>query len=246
MESKIIGDDMQALVLTLSKGDEIAAEAGAMMYKQGDVDINAELKGGILGGLKRALTRESIFLVTFNAKEDGATLGLAAPYPGHIQKKTLDNSALICQRDAFLCAYGDVEMNIELAKKLGFGFFGGEGFILQKISGTGDVFLHAGGNFVERDLGKGESISIDTGCIVAMEETVDYDIQSIGNIQTSLFAGEGLFVAKITGPGKVWLQTLPFSRMAEKIISAVGTTQGESRGVAGFGGDLMKDILSGR
>lgn len=236
---------MQALVLDLTKGEQVYAEAGSMMYMKGDVKIDAELKGGVLGGIKRALFRESVFLVRFDAEGSDAEIGFAPPYPGHIQNIKLSEDTVVCQRDSFVCSVGDIEMNIALAKKLGFGFFGGEGFILQKISGKGDLFIHAGGNFVEKELEKGETIDVDTGCIVAMDDSVDYDIKSIGNIKTSLFAGEGIFVAHLTGPGKIWLQTLPFARMAEKIASAVGRTQGESRGAAGIGGSLIKSIISG-
>lgn len=246
MKSQLIGDDMQALVMDLDKGERVLSEAGAMMYKKGSLSIDAELSGGIWGGIKRALTRESLFLVVYTADGADAKLALAPPYPGHIKQVSLKNKTLICQRDAFLCAFGDIETDIAFTKRLGFGFFGGEGFILQKISGTGELFIHAGGNFVEVELAKGETLDVDTGCIVAMDDTVDYDIKSIGNIKTSLFAGEGLFVAHLQGPGTVWIQTLPFSRMAEKIISAVGTTQGESRGAAGLGGEIFKSIMSGK
>lgn len=236
---------MQALILDLEKDERVYAEAGSMMYMTGGVEIDAELKGGILGGLKRAITRESIFMVRFDATASDGEIGFAPPYPGHIKHLELDEGNIVLQKDAFVCSTGDVELEVTLTKKLGFGFFGGEGFILQRATGTGDLFIHAGGNFVERELKEGESIKVDTGCIVAMDDTVDYDIKSIGNIRTSLFAGEGLFVANLEGPGTVWLQTLPFARMAEKIASAIGSTQGESRGAAGLGGSLMKSIISG-
>jgi len=245
MKSTIIGDDMQALILNLTEGEHVLTEAGAMMYMKGGIKIDAQMTGGILGGIKRALTKESLFLVTFDATSNDAELGLAAPYPGHIKSFKLSNSNLICQRDSFLCAYGDIQTDVEFTKKLGFGFFGGEGFILQKLSGTGETFIHAGGNFVEKTLTADETIDIDTGCLVAMDPTVEYDIKSVGNIKTSLFAGEGLFVAHLKGPGTVLLQTLPFSRMAEKIVSLVATTQGESRGAAGIGGSIFKSIVSG-
>ncbi len=245
MKHTISGDDMQALTINLDKGEQIISEAGSMMYKKGDVKIDAEMKGGLLGGLKRAISRESLFLVTFDATGDSAEVAFAPPYPGHIKDIQLKSETLICQRDAFMCSVGEIEMDIEFTKKLGFGFFGGEGFILQKISGTGDVFIHAGGNFVEMELAKGETIDVDTGCIVAMDDSVDYDIKSIGNIKTSIFAGEGLFVARLEGPGKIWLQTLPFARMAEKIAGAIGSTQGESRGAAGIGGNILKSVISG-
>jgi uncharacterized protein (TIGR00266 family) len=245
MDAKIIGDDMQAVIFSLQQGERILSEAGAMMYMKGSIAINAELKGGILGGIKRALTRESLFLITFDATANGAELGLASPIPGHIQGIKLNKTSIICERDAFLAASGEIETDVTFTKRLGFGFFGGEGFILQKITGTGEVFINAGGNFVEMKLTAGETVDVDTGCIVAMDDTVDYDIKSVGNIKTSIFAGEGLFVAHLTGPGKVLIQTLPFSRMAEKIAGAVSTTQGESRGVAGIGGNILKSIMSG-
>lgn len=246
MQTKIIGDDMQALIANPESGEVIIAEAGSMMYKKGSVEMDAELDGGILGGLKRALTRESIFLVTFKSTGEDGEIGFASPYPGHLKQIKLTNNSIICQRDAFLCSSGDIKIDIVLTKKLGFGFFGGEGFILQKISGKGDLFIHAGGNFIEMNLKKEETIDIDTGCVVAMEDSVAYDIRSIGNIKTSLFAGEGIFVAHLSGPGKIWLQTLPFARMSEKIASAIGSTQGESRGAAGWGGKFLKGILSGK
>ncbi len=245
MKHTIIGDDMQAVIFNLSKGEQIVSEAGAMMYMKGGIAIDAELKGGLMGALKRTLTRESLFLIKFDATGENAELGLASPIPGHIKKYTLNNSSLICQKDAFLAAFGQIETDITFTKRLGFGFFGGEGFILQKITGSGEVFISAGGNFIEMELQAGESVSVDTGCIVAMDDSIDYDIKSIGNIKTSIFAGEGLFVAHLTGPGKVLIQTLPFSRMAEKIAGAIGSNQGESRGVAGIGGNIFKGIMSG-
>lgn len=245
MKFKITGDDMQALIINPDKGEQIVSEAGAMMYKKGPVDIDAEMKGGLWGGLKRLIVKESLFLITFDATDDGAEVAFATPYPGQIQDMKLSNSTVICQKDAFLCSVGEIEMTIALTKKLGFGLFGGEGFILQKMTGTGDLFIHAGGNFVEMDLVKGEHVDVDTGCIVAFDESVSYKIKSAGNIKTSIFGGEGLFIAHLEGPGKIWLQTLPFSRMAEKIVNAVGTTQGQSRGAAGLGGSLFKNIVSG-
>ncbi|MBN2100548.1 TIGR00266 family protein [Candidatus Dojkabacteria bacterium] len=245
MKHSIIGDDMQALILDLDKGEQIFAEAGSMMYMKGSVEIDAEMKGGFLGGVKRLLQRESLFLVRFDSTGDDAEVAFAPPYPGHIKHVEMNGNTLVCQKDAFICSVGNIESDITFVKRLGFGFFGGEGFILQKITGKGDLFIHAGGNFVEKELAENEEIKVDTGCIVAMDESVDYDIKSVGNIKTSIFAGEGLFVAHLKGPGKVWLQTLPFSRMAEKIASAVGRSKGESRGAAGVGGEIFKSIVSG-
>ncbi|MBN1618724.1 TIGR00266 family protein [Candidatus Dojkabacteria bacterium] len=245
MKFQIIGDDMQAIVMNLEKGERVTAESGAMMYMKGDITIDAELRGGILGGLKRALVKESLFMVNYDAKSDNAEVAFAPSYPGHIRKFSLNGNSMICQKNAYVCSVGNIETDIEFTKKLGFGFFGGEGFILQKIKGEGEVFIHAGGNFVEKELVEDEYIDVDTGCIVAMDDTVDYDIKSIGNIKTSLFAGEGLFVAHLKGPGKVLIQTLPFSRMAGKILGAVQGGRGEVRGAAGIGGSIIKSIISG-
>lgn len=245
MKTEIIGDDMQAVIATMDKNEEIVAEAGGMMYMKDAVDVSSEMRGGLMKGIMRSVFGgESLFLSVFKST-DAAEVGFAAPSPGHIAEIKLKNSKIIAQRDAYMLSHGEIDMSIELTKKLGAGFFGGEGFILQSISGTGSVFIHAGGNFVMKELVEGETLRIDTGCLVAFEESVQYDIKRIGGIKTSLFGGEGLFIAHMSGPGKVWMQTLPFSRMAEKIISAAGTTQGESKGAAGIGGDILKNVISG-
>lgn len=246
MQTKIIGDDMQAVIATMEPDEEIVAEAGGMMYMRDGITVDSELRGGLLKGIMRSVFGgESLFLSVFKSDNKGGEVGFAAPYPGQIQELKLDGKKVICQRDAFMLSHGEIEMGVELSKRLGAGFFGGEGFILQSLQGKGSAFIHAGGNFVEKELKEGETLRVDTGCLVAFEDSVDYDIKSIGGIKTSLFGGEGLFVAHMSGPGKVWLQTLPFSRMAEKIFSAVGGGQGQVRGASGAGGDFLKGILSG-
>lgn len=246
MQTKIIGDDMQAVIATMDKNEEIVAEAGGMMYMKGGVSVDSELRGGLLKGIMRSVFGgESLFLSVFRTDEDAGEVGFAAPYPGHIQELKLDGQKVIAQRDAYMFSHGEIEINVELSKRLGAGFFGGEGFILQSIQGKGSAFIHAGGNFVEKELKEGEVLRVDTGCLVAFDDSVEYDIQRIGGIKTSIFGGEGLFVAHMKGPGRVWMQTLPFSRMAEKIFSAVGGNQGQSRGAAGIGNDFLQGIISG-
>lgn len=245
MQYSILGDVMQAVVLHFGPGDWAQAEPGAMLYMKGDVNMDVSMKGGLLSGLARKfMMGEKMFMAIFTSGRGGEA-GFAVPYPGKVQAVTLNNSAIIAQKRSFLCAYGDVNLSVAFTKRLGAGFFGGEGFILEQVAGSGVAFIHAGGNFVEFDLQPGEQLRVDTGCLVAMDPTVDYDIQFIGGFTRSLFGGEGLFYALLTGPGHVILQTLPFSRMAEEVLSAAHGQVGEERGVAGFGGSILGNILSG-
>src|SRR5687768_8272808 len=189
--SEIIGDDMQAVVLTLGAGDEIRAEAGAMTFMTEGVEMDARMQGGLLGGLKRkVLAGESLFLTFFRSTTPGARVAFSAPYPGKILRFPLQNGAVLCQRDAFLCASGQIDINIAFTKRLGAGFFGGEGFILQRLEGTGEVYVHSGGTIIPMDLKAGERLRVDTGCLVAFDPQVDYDIQLVGGIKTALFGGE--------------------------------------------------------
>jgi uncharacterized protein (TIGR00266 family) len=218
---EIIGDDMQAVILTVSPGDEVRAEAGAMMYMTGGVEMDAKMDGGFLGGLKRKfLSGESFFITYFRASVPGSKVAFSGPYPGKIIHVPLNGQSILCQKDSFLCAIGSIDINVAFTKRLGAGFFGGEGFILQKLEGRGEVFIHSGGTIVPLTLGSGEKLKVDTGCLVAFDPSVTYDIERVGGIKTSLFGGEGLFFAAMTGPGRVWLQTLPFSRLADRIHSA--------------------------
>src|SRR5216110_3025088 len=218
---QIIGDDMQAVVITMAAGDEVRAEAGAMTYMTDGIEMDARMEGGLLGGLKRKfLAGESLFLTYFRSSVQGAKVAFSGPYPGKILRMPLSNSAVLCQRDSFLCASGNIDINVEFTKRLGAGFFGGEGFILQRLEGTGDVFIHSGGTIVPMELKAGERLRVDTGCLVAFDPSVTYDIEMVGGIKTALFGGEGLFLASMTGPGRVWIQTLPFSRLADRVMSA--------------------------
>src|ERR671936_2553670 len=174
---EIVGDDMQAVILSLAPGDEVRAEAGAMMYMTDGVEMDAKMDGGFLGGLKRKfLAGESFFITYFRSTAAAGKVAFAGPYPGKIIEVQLQNQQLLCQKDSFLCAVGPIDLSIAFTKRIGAGFFGGEGFILQKMEGTGKLFIHSGGTIVPMQLGQGERLKVDTGCLVALDTTVDYDI----------------------------------------------------------------------
>lgn len=248
IDYKIYGDDLQLVEVELDPGETVRAEVGTMTYMEGGIEMQTSTGGGLLAGLKRMVTGDSFFITSFyNKGQQRSRVAFAAPYPGKIIP--LDLSALggnfICQKDSFLCAAKGIEIEIAFSKRLGAGLFGGEGFILQRLTGDGLAFVHAGGTIVEKNLAAGETVRVDTGCIVAMAPSVDYDIQFVGGFKNALFGGEGLFLAKLTGPGKVYLQSLPFSRLADRIRAAQTVQVGERSGVSGFGGDLLKNIISG-
>jgi uncharacterized protein (TIGR00266 family) len=246
MTHEIIGDDMQAVVLTMASGDEVRAEAGAMTYMTDGIEMDARMQGGILGGLKRKiLAGESFFLTFFRCHAASARVAFSGPYPGKILRLPLQNSAILCQRDSFLCASGNIDINVEFTKRLGAGFFGGEGFILERLEGTGEAFIHSGGTIIAMELKAGEKLRVDTGCLVAFDPSVDYDIQFVGGIKTAIFGGEGLFFASMTGPGRVWIQTLPFSRLADRIIAArKGDREDVKRDLGGALG-AIGDLIGG-
>jgi len=245
VQHEIIGDDMQAVILSLAPGDVVRAEAGAMMFMTEAIDMDAKMEGGLLGGLKRKfLAGESFFITHFRAQNGEGRVAFAGPYPGKIIHLGITRGQqVLCQKDSFLCAVGDIDLSIAFTRRIGAGFFGGEGFILQKLEGQGTVFMHSGGTIVAMDLKAGERLKVDTGCLVALDASVDYDIVRVGGIKTSLFGGEGLFFASLTGPGRVWLQTLPFSRLADRINAAHRADKGEVKrdfgGVLGGIGDLI-------
>jgi uncharacterized protein (TIGR00266 family) len=245
MNYKIVGDVMQALQIDLRNGEEIFAEAGAMLYMWPGIELQARMQGGIVKGLMRKfLAGESMFMSIFRCHAGEGKMALANPIAGKIVPLELRGNTILAERNAFLCGIGNVDLSIAFTKRFGAGLFGGEGFILQKLSGQGMVFLHAGGNVVEFDLAAGEQLRVDTGCIVSMAETVQYDIQFVGGFRNALFGGEGLFYAVLTGPGHIVLQTLPFSRFANRIAAAMGGSRGESRGLGGLGGNILGDIIS--
>ena len=245
MEYRIVGDVMQALQLTLKQGEEVFAEAGAMLYMGTGVELQAKMEGGVKKGLKRKfLAGESMFMSVFRSNVAEGKMALANPIAGKIFPLELRGNTVLAERNAFLCGIGNIDLSIAFTKRFGAGMFGGEGFILQKLTGQGLVFLHAGGNVLEFDLKPGEQMRVDTGCIVSMADTVHYDIQYVGGFKNALFGGEGLFFAALTGPGHVVLQTLPFSRFANRITPAAGGSRGESRGIGGLGGNILGDLIS--
>lgn len=249
VEYTIFGDDMQLVEIQLDPKEGIRAEAGTMLYMEKGIQMQTGTGGGIFKGVQRIVTGESFFITTFlNTNQGIKRVAFAAPYPGKIVP--LDLTALggkfICQKDAFLCAAQGIEIEVAFSKKLGAGLFGGEGFILQRLVGDGLAFAHAGGTIIEKDLAAGEVLNVDTGCLVAFAPSVDYDIEFVGGFTNALFGGEGLFLAKMTGPGKIFLQSLPFSRLADRIkVAANFKNVGESKGAAGIGGKIVGDIISG-
>jgi uncharacterized protein (TIGR00266 family) len=251
VDYEIIGDDLQFVKIELDPNEAVVGEAGAMMYIEDGIqmqtifgDGSAQQQGGFMGALlgagKRLLTGESLFMTVFqnqgSAKRKAA---FAAPYPGKIIALHLAElgGELLAQKDSFLVAAKGVSLGIAFTKRFGAGLFGGEGFILQRLQGDGWAFVHAGGTLEERTLAAGETLRVDTGCIVAMTPSIDYDIQLAGGIKTVLFGGEGLFLATLKGPGRVWLQSLPFSRLASRIFAAAPQT--------GRGGREQGSILGG-
>ncbi len=251
----INGDDMQFVEVELDPGELVIAEAGSMMYMTGGVrmetrlgdpsDENRGLLGKVFDAGKRLLTGESLFMTTFHAEGARQKVAFAAPYPGKIIPMDLAQlgGELLCQKDSFLCAARGVRVGIAFTRRLGAGLFGGEGFILQKLSGDGLAFVHAGGSLCHRRLEPGESLRVDTGCIVAFQPSVEYDIQFVGGFKNTLFGGEGLFFARLTGPGDIWLQSLPFARLADR-IHATGGVAGKRREEGSILGGLGR-ILDG-
>ena len=257
IDFEIIGDDLQLVEIELDPGESVIAEAGAMNYMDsciqmetvfGDGSGNDEGKGfgaKLFSAGKRALTGEGLFMTVFKNADPAkkAKIAFASPYPGKIIPVDLDtfDQTLICQKSAFLCAAKGVNIDLYLQKKLGAGLFGGEGFIMQRLTGDGVVFLNAGGTIVKKTLAPGETIKMDTGCLVAMSATVNYDVQIQNDIKNGFLGGEGIFIATLTGPGEVWMPSLPFSRMADAIIKASKYNTGES----GSFNNPIEEVTSG-
>ena len=249
IDYEIHGDDMQAVEIELDPGEGVRAEAGAMMFMEEGIEMQTSTEGGLFKGFKRMITGESFFITTFlNIASRKTHVTFGAPYPGKIIPLELDRlgGEYLCKKDAFLCSARGVDIEVAFTKKLGAGIFGGEGFILQKLVGDGMAFVHAGSTIIKKELAAGETLRVDTGCLVAFARTVDYDIQFVGGFKNSLFGGEGLFFARLTGPGTVYLQSLPFSRLADRILAAARfQNKGENKGVAGLGGSILGGILQG-
>ena len=266
VDFEIKGSEMQFVEVELDPGEAAVGEAGSMMYMDGGIEMdtvfgdgsrNAPGGGGLFGKLlgagKRLVTGESLFTTVYsNVSNTKRRVAFAAPYPGKILPMDLRQlgGTLICQKDAFLCAARGVSLGIAFQRRLSAGFFGGEGFIMQRLDGDGLAFVHAGGTVLRRELQPGEQLFVDTGCIVAFTPGVDFDIQYVGKVKTALFGGEGLFLARVTGPGMVWLQSLPFSRLASRVFAAApqqGGSREESGGLLGglAAGGLLGGVFGG-
>lgn len=233
IDFEIYGNEMQCVEIQLDQGESVVAEAGSFMMMDQDIrmetifgdgsDNGGGLVGKLMGAGKRLLTGEGLFMTVFsNEGYNRQSVTFASPYPGKIIPLDLQmlGGRIICQKDSFLCAAKGVSVGIEFQRRLGTGFFGGEGFIMQKIEGDGLAFVHSGGLVLEKNLAPGEVLRLDTGCLVAMTAGVDYNIEFVKGVKSALFGGEGLFFATLRGPGKVWVQSLPFSRMADRVLSA--------------------------
>ena len=247
------GDDMQLVEIELDPGEAAVGEAGSMLYMDSSVQMDtvfgdgsasqSGLLGKLLGAGKRLITGESLFTTVYtNQGHSKCKVAFAAPYPGKIIPMDLSQlgGTLICQKDSFLCAAKGVSIGLHFQQKLGVGFFGGEGFIMQKLEGNGLAFVHAGGTVMRRDLQVGQELLLDTGCLVAHTASVNFEIQYVGKIKTALFGGEGLFLARLSGPGTVWLQSLPFSRLASRVFAAA-----PQRGGSREQGSLLGGLAGG-
>ncbi len=256
VDFEIKGSEMQFVEIELDPGESAVAEAGSMMFKHAGITMETMFGDGsasessgffdkLVGAGKRLITGESLFTTVFTHEGEGkARVAFASPYPGHILAIKLDSvgGRLICQKDAFLCAARGVSIGIYFQRKVMTGLFGGEGFIMQSLEGDGWVFVHVGGTVVERELAAGQQLHVDTGCVAAMTATVDFDLEKAGSIKSMIFGGEGMFFARLTGPGKVWIQSLPFSRLAGRIYASMPKGGGKHTGegsILGGIGDLL-------
>jgi uncharacterized protein (TIGR00266 family) len=262
IDYRIEGEDLQFVEIELDPGESVVAEAGALMYMTAGIQMEtifgdgsgqnqaSGLMGALLGAGKRILTGESLFMTVFTAQGGSREkVAFAAPFPGRILPMDLRQlgGELICQKDSFLCAAKGTSIGIAFQKKIGVGLFGGEGFIMQRLQGDGLTFVHAGGMLTEMQLAPGQTLRVDTGCLVALQPSVTYDVQLVGGVKTALFGGEGLFFATLTGPGHVWLQSLPLSRLAGRIAKAIPgigrgrKDEGSALDAFGVGGILGRD-----
>ena len=257
IDYEIHGDDMQFVEITLDPQETVIAEAGAMMYMRPDIHMDTRMGDGsdpdegflskMFSVGKRVFTGESLFMTHFTAQGSTRThVAFGAPYPGKIVPIDLSRhgGSFLCQKQSFLCAAMGTSLSIAFNKRFGAGLFGGEGFILQKLTGDGQAFVHAGGTVISRELQAGEQLMVDTGCIVGFDDSVDYDITMVKGIGSMLFGGEGLFLASLTGPGRVYLQSLPFSRLADRIIASAPASGGSDRGEGSLLGGLGR-LLDG-
>lgn len=256
VDYKIIGEGSQMVIVELDPGETVIAEAGAMTYMETGIEFETKMGDGsqpdqgflgkVFSAGSRMITGESLFMTHFTHHGSGKShVGFAAPYPGSIVALDLDDvgGELLCQKDAFLCAALGTNVGVAFNRKLGAGLFGGEGFVLQRLRGDGMAFMHAGGAVMRREL-KGETLRVDTGCLVGFSAGIDYDIQRAGGLKSMVFGGEGMFLATLQGTGTVWLQSLPFSRMADRIIAAAPAAGGSAKGEGSVLGGIGR-ILDG-
>ena len=257
IDFEIKGTEMQFVEIELDPGESAVAEAGSMMFKSPSIEMNSVFGDGssqgggflnmLVGAGKRLITGESLFTTVFTHMGEGkARVAFASPYPGHVLAIKLDEigGRLVCQKDAFLCAAKGVQIGVAFQKKILTGLFGGEGFIMQSLQGDGWVFVHVGGTTIEKTLAPGEELHIDTGCVAAFTSEVDMDVVRAGSIKSMVFGGEGVFFARLTGPGKVWNQSLPFSRLAGRMLAAapqLGGSKGKGSVLGPLGGLLDGD-----
>ena len=263
VDYEIKGSEMQFVEIELDPGEAAIGEAGSLMFMESGIQMDTVFGDGakdsagggggfmgkLLGAGKRLITGESLFTTVYtNHGHTKQRVAFASPYPGKILPMDLRQlgGMLICQKDAFLCAARGVSLGIHFQQKLSVGFFGGEGFIMQKLEGDGLAFVHAGGSILRRELRHGETLLVDTGCIVALTPNVNFEIQYVGKIKTALFGGEGLFFAKVTGPGTVWMQSLPFSRLASRIFAAAPQNGGSQEEGSVLGGGMLGSLLGNR
>lgn len=258
IDFEIKGNETQFVEIELDPGESAISEAGSMMFKDPDIEMTTVFGDGsvqeqngffdkLVGAGKRLITGESLFTTVFTHNGfDKARVAFAAPYPGHILAIKLDeiDGRIICQKDAFLCAAKGVSLGIAFQKRIMTGLFGGEGFIMQDLQGDGWVFIHVGGSTVEKVLASGEELHIDTGCVAAYTGDIDFDLVRAGSVKSMIFGGEGVFFARLKGPGKVWIQSLPFSRLAGRMLQAAPGARGSSKGEGSILGGLG-DILDG-
>ncbi len=262
VDYEVRGAEMQFVEIELDPGEAAIGEAGSLMFMDAGIEMDtvfgdgSKQQGGFFGKLlgagKRLITGESLFTTVYTNQASGKKrVAFAAPYPGKILPMDLRSlgGTLLCQKDSFLCAARGVSLGIAFQQKLSVGFFGGEGFIMQRLDGDGLAFVHAGGTVVKRELQAGQTLLVDTGCVVAYTPSVDFEIQYVGKIKTALFGGEGVFLAKMTGPGTVWLQSLPFSRLASRVFAAapqLGGSREEGSLLGGLaGGSLLGGVFGG-
>ncbi|HOC06441.1 MAG: TIGR00266 family protein [Bacillota bacterium] len=218
MQYKIFGDSLPAVTITLNRGESLYTQSGGMTWMSDNFTMDTNMKGGLLKGLGRMLTGESLFMATYTAQADGAEITFASTFPGSIVAADISQGNIIIQKSAFLCAQPTVELSMYVTKGITSGLFGGEGFLLQRLAGQGMAFFEVDGTCVEKELAPGEVLKVDTGNVAAFQESVGYNVERVKGFKNVLFGGEGLFLTKLTGPGKVWLQTMPLTRFASRLI----------------------------